>query len=80
VRAATLQTPRPVKKEGEEVLQALEQPVEQTMVRQAVTLQSMEAHGGADPHLYPMEATHTGAVRGALCPVGETPHWSRGRV
>jgi len=27
------------------------QPVEETMVRQAVTLQSMEVHGGADIHL-----------------------------
>jgi len=31
------------------------QPTEQTMVRQAVPLQPMEAHGGADPHLQPME-------------------------
>ena len=27
------------------------QPVEETMVRQAVPLQSMEVHGGADIHL-----------------------------
>jgi len=31
------------------------QPVEQTMVRQAVPLQPMEVHGGADLHLQPME-------------------------
>jgi len=33
------------------------QPVEKTMVRQAVTLQSMEVHGGADLHLQPVEGT-----------------------
>ncbi|KAK4810824.1 hypothetical protein QYF61_008796 [Mycteria americana] len=31
------------------------QPVEKTMVRQAVPLQPMEVHGGADIHLLPME-------------------------
>jgi len=31
------------------------QPVEQTMVRQAVPLQPREVHGGADLHLQPME-------------------------
>jgi len=31
------------------------QPMEQTMVRQAVTLQSMEVHGGADLYLQPMK-------------------------
>jgi len=31
------------------------QPVEKTMVRQAVPLQPMEVHGGADIHLQPME-------------------------
>jgi len=31
------------------------QPVEKTMVRQAVLLQPMEAHRGADNHLQPME-------------------------
>ena len=42
---------------GEEVLQAPEQreiplqPVVKTMVRQAVPLQPMEVHGGADIHL-----------------------------
>jgi len=29
--------------------------VEKTMVRQAVPLQSMEAHGGADLHLQPVD-------------------------
>ncbi|GAB0184449.1 zinc finger and BTB domain-containing protein 5 [Grus japonensis] len=46
--------------EGQEVLQALEQrfplqPLEKTMVRQAVLLQSMEDDGGADIHLQPVE-------------------------
>ena len=31
------------------------QPMEKTMVSQAVSLQSMEAHGGADTHLQPRE-------------------------
>ncbi|GAB0184861.1 hypothetical protein GRJ2_000951400 [Grus japonensis] len=31
------------------------QPVEKTMVRQAVPLQPMEVHGGADIHLQPVE-------------------------
>ena len=57
MRETTLQTPRSVKKEGEEVLQALEQiplqPVGKTMVRQAVPLQPREVHGGADIHLQP---------------------------
>ena len=30
-------------------------PLQQTMMRQAVPLQPMEAHGGADPHPHPME-------------------------
>ena len=61
MRGTTLQTPRSVKKEGEEVLQAPEQreillqPVVKTMVRQVVPLQPMEVHGGADIHLQPME-------------------------
>ena len=47
--------------EGEEVLQAPEQreiplqPVVKTMVRQAVPLQPMEVHSGADIHLQPVE-------------------------
>ncbi|KAK4823596.1 hypothetical protein QYF61_003796 [Mycteria americana] len=36
------------------------QPVVKTMVRQAVPLQPMEVHGGADTHLQPMEV-HGGA-------------------
>ena len=60
MRGTTLQTPRSVNKEGEEMLQALEQrfplqPVVKTMVRQAIPLQPMEVHGGADIHLQPME-------------------------
>jgi len=31
------------------------QPMEKTLVRQAVPLQPMEVHGGADIHLQPME-------------------------
>jgi len=31
------------------------QPTEKTMVRQAVSLQPMEAHGGADIHLQPKD-------------------------
>jgi len=31
------------------------QPMEKTMVRQAVPLQPMEVHGGTDIHLQPME-------------------------
>ena len=31
------------------------QPVVKTMVRQAVPLQPMEVHGGADIHLQPVE-------------------------
>jgi len=60
MRETTLQTLRSVKKEEEEVLQALEQsfPVQsvmKTMVRQVVPLQSMEVHDGADIHLQSME-------------------------
>ena len=33
------------------------QPMMKTMVRQAVPLQSMEVHGGADLHLQPVEGT-----------------------
>jgi len=33
------------------------QPVEKTKVRQAVPLQPMEVHGGADIHLQPVEGT-----------------------
>jgi len=56
VRETTLQTSRSVKKEGEEVFETPEQslplqPTEQTMVRQAVPLQHMEVHSGADLHM-----------------------------
>ena len=53
MRGTTLQTPRSVKKEGEEVIPL--QPVGKTTVRQAVPLQPMEVHGGADIHLQPVE-------------------------
>jgi len=36
------------------------------MVRQAVPLQPMEDHGGADLHLQPVEGPHAGAGGGAL--------------
>jgi len=55
------------------------QPVEQTMVRQAVPLQPMEVHGGADPHLQPREdpmLEQEDASKGGCDPVG-SPHWSR---
>ena len=61
MRETTPQTPRSGKKEGEEVLQAPEQreislqPVVKTLVRQAVPLQPMDVHGGADIHLQPVE-------------------------
>ena len=60
-RGTTLQTPRSVKKEGEEMLQVPEQiplqPVGKTMVRQAVHLQPREVHSEADLHLQPGEDT-----------------------
>ena len=61
MRGTTLQIPQSGKKEGEEVLQAPKQRfpcspcVVKTMVRQAVPLQPMEVHSGADIHLQPME-------------------------
>ena len=58
----TTPIPRPpVQLGGEEVLQAPEQreiplqPMVKTMVRQAVPLQPMEVHDGADIYLQPME-------------------------
>ena len=58
--------PRSVKKEGEEVLQVPEQiplqPVVKTLVRQAVPLQPMEVHSGADIHLQPVEDPTTEQV------------------
>ncbi|GAB0196414.1 AN1-type zinc finger protein 5-like [Grus japonensis] len=74
---------RPEEKEGEEVFQVLEQiplqPMEKTMVRQAVHLQPMEVHGGADIHLQPVEDPMPEQVdvpEGSCDPV-ESPHWSR---
>ncbi|KAK4832850.1 hypothetical protein QYF61_025870 [Mycteria americana] len=50
---------RSVRKEGEEMLQVPEQiplqPLVKTMVRQAVPLQPMDVHSGADIHLQPVE-------------------------
>jgi len=63
VRETALQTPKSVKKEGEEVLQVLEQipqhPVMKTMVRQAAHLQPMEVHGGGNIHLAACGEPHT---------------------
>jgi len=56
VKETTLQTPRSVKQEEEEVLQAPEQrfsPVMKTMVSQVAPLQPMEVHCGADVHSQP---------------------------
>ena len=55
------------------------QPVGKTMVRQAVPLQPMEVHGGADIHLQPMEdptPEQVDAPKGGCDPVG-SPCWSR---
>jgi len=76
MREITLQTPRSVKKEGEEVLQAPEQiplqHVEQTMVSQAVPLQPMEVLGGAEIHLQPKEDPPAGA---GGCPKETVTPW-----
>ena len=85
MRETTPQTPRSVKKEEEEVLQAPEQreiplqPVVKTVVRQAVPLQPMEVHGGADIHLQPVEDPMPEQVdepKGGCEPVGSL-RWSR---
>jgi len=56
------------------------QPMEQIMVRQAVPLQPMKVHGGADLHLQPMEGTPTSeqvnAPEGGCDSVGSLC-WSR---
>jgi len=55
------------------------QSVEQTMMSQAVCLQSMDLHGGADIHLQPMEGSpcrSRGMPEGSCDTVG-SPHWSR---
>jgi len=62
VKETALQTPRSLKKEGEEVPKMSEQSlplqtVMKTKVRQAVALQSSEVHGRADIHLQPTEGT-----------------------
>jgi len=85
VRETTLQTPRSVKKEGGGGAQdagAKSLPLQlvmKTMVRQAVPLQPMEVHGGADLHLQPVEGTprwSRGMPEGGCDPVG-SPHRSR---
>ena len=60
MREATLQTPRSGKKEGGGGAPGTGaeiplQPVVKTMVRQAVPLQPMDVHSGADIHLQPVE-------------------------
>ncbi|GAB0183894.1 AN1-type zinc finger protein 5-like [Grus japonensis] len=53
--------------------------MEKTMVRQAVPLQPMEADGGADIHLQPVEdptPEQVDAPKGGCDPMG-SPHWSR---
>ncbi|GAB0204350.1 epimerase family protein SDR39U1 [Grus japonensis] len=55
------------------------QPMEKIMVRQAVPLQPMEVHGGADIHLQPREdptPEQVEAPEGGCDPVG-SPCWSR---
>ncbi|GAB0183371.1 hypothetical protein GRJ2_000802400 [Grus japonensis] len=55
------------------------QPVEKTMVRQAVPLQTMEVYSGANIHLQPMEditLEEVEAPEGGCDPVG-SPRWSR---
>ncbi|GAB0203842.1 AN1-type zinc finger protein 5-like [Grus japonensis] len=53
--------------------------MEKTMVMQAVPLQPMEVHGGADIHLQPVEdltLEQVEALEGGCDPVG-SPCWSR---
>ncbi|XP_072707914.1 uncharacterized protein [Ciconia boyciana] len=55
------------------------QPLVKTMVRQAVPLQPMEVHGGADIHLQPVEdptPERVDAPKGVCDPM-ESPRWSR---
>ena len=70
-----------MQKEGEEMLWTPEQiplqPVGKTLVRQAVPLQPMEVHGGADLHLQPREDPTLEQVdvpKGDCDPVG-SPGW-----
>ncbi|KAK4822884.1 hypothetical protein QYF61_021103 [Mycteria americana] len=83
VRETTLQTPRSVKKEGGGApvtgAEIPLQPVVKTMVRQAVPLQPMEVHGGADIHLQLVEDPTPEQVdvpEGGCDPVGNLC-WSR---
>ncbi|GAB0183221.1 hypothetical protein GRJ2_000787400 [Grus japonensis] len=57
----------------------LQEPIERTLVRQAVPLQPMEVHGGADIHLQPMEdptLEQVEAPEGGCDHIG-SPCWSR---
>jgi len=85
VRETTLQTPRSVKKKGgggarDAGADSLPlQPMMNTVVRQVVSLQPMDVHGGADLHLQPVEGTphRSRWVPEAGCdPVGSL-RWSR---
>ncbi|GAB0188848.1 AN1-type zinc finger protein 5-like [Grus japonensis] len=79
VRETTLQTPRSVQKEGQEVLQVPEQRFPCSLVRQAVPLQPTEVHGGADIHLQPMEdpmLEQVDALEGRYDPM-KSLHWNR---
>ncbi|GAB0190217.1 acid sphingomyelinase-like phosphodiesterase 3b [Grus japonensis] len=55
------------------------QPVEKTMVKQAVPLQPMEVHSGADIHLQPVEdpTPEQVDVSEGGCDSVESLHWSR---
>ena len=86
MRETILQTPRSVKKEGGGGAPGVDakiplQLVVKTKVRQAVPLQSVEVHSGADIHLQLMEnptpegMTHIGEFCGELSSVGGTPGW-----
>jgi len=84
VRETTLQIPRSVKKEGEggaQTFGAESLPLHlmmETMVRQAVPLQSMDVHGGADIHLQPMEGTSCRSrwmPEGSCDPMGSPALW-----
>ncbi|KAJ7396462.1 protein pxr1-like [Pitangus sulphuratus] len=77
VSERALQTPRSTKKEREVVFHALEQillqPMLKTMVRQAVPLQPMEVHRGAEIHLQPVEDSmpEQGDAQTRLWPCGK---------
>jgi len=55
------------------------QPIEKTMVRQAVPLKPMEVHGGADIHLQPVEEhmPEQVDVPEGGCDPGGSSRWSR---